>query len=66
MNVEQLENLEEMLKYLESLRKTGIVNMYGASPYLEHDFCIDKRTAQAVLTYWMKNYNRLCEKYGWR
>lgn len=43
--------------YLEELRKSGVTNMYGATPYLESAFGIDKHEASIILADWMKNYN---------
>ena len=43
--------------FLENLRKSGITNMYGATPYLEHAFGIDHTDASKILLDWMKNYN---------
>ena len=43
--------------YLESLRKSGVVNMYGAVPYLMKAFDLPKKEASDILSDWMKNYN---------
>ena len=43
--------------YLENLRKTGLVNMYGAGVYLQNDFDLSKTEAREILLDWMKNYN---------
>ena len=43
--------------YLENLRKSGVVNMYGAAPYLQKAFDLDSKEATAILADWMKNYN---------
>lgn len=43
--------------YLENLRRSGIVNMFDATPYLEADFGLDKREARKILADWMNNYN---------
>ena len=43
--------------YLENLRRSGIVNMFGAAPYLEADFGLDRREARKILAEWMNNYN---------
>ena len=52
------EEKKEMWQFLELLRRSGVVNMFGASPYLEREFDLDSRTARNVLSDWMKNYNR--------
>ena len=50
----------EYYQYLENLRQSGVVNMYGAAPYLEAVFDGDEGfNAQRVLGSWMKNYNAL-------
>lgn len=43
--------------YLEQLRRSGETNMYGAAPYLEDEFGLDKHEARTILTDWMRNYN---------
>lgn len=43
--------------YLEELRRSGETNMYGAVPYLQAEFGLDKREAKDILIDWMQNYN---------
>lgn len=43
--------------YLERLRRSGVVNMYGAGPYLEQRFLLNKQTAHNILLDWMKKYD---------
>jgi len=40
--------------FLEDLRKSGEVNMFGASPYLQAAFRMKKEVAIACLSKWMK------------
>ncbi len=47
---------EEMFEYLDTLRETGVTNMFGASPYLQQAFGIERREAKTILLEWMKNY----------
>lgn len=42
--------------YLENLRKSGVVNMYGAGPYLQKAFDLTKDEAKEILLDWMDNY----------
>jgi hypothetical protein len=49
---------EEMFEYLDTLRETGVTNMFGASPYLQQAFDIDRNEAKSVLTEWMKTYGQ--------
>ena len=44
--------------YLENLRKSGVVNMYGAAPYLQKTFDLTEKEAKEILADWMKNYNK--------
>lgn len=48
--------------YLETLRRSGAVNMFGAAPYLAEEFDLDKREARRILSLWMENYDP--EDYG--
>lgn len=43
--------------FLEDLRRSGIVNMFGAVPYLVEAFDLSYQEAKEVLVDWMKNYN---------
>lgn len=43
--------------YLENLRKSGVTNMFGATPYLMEEFDLDKKEASKILSDWMHNYN---------
>ena len=49
----------EYYQYLESLRQSGVVNMYGAGPYLEKAAGIDSYEALDVMASWMENYEDL-------
>lgn len=60
------ESYYEYFDWLERLRKSGIVNMYGASPYLEEAFEIPEHLADIITMYWMKHYNELLKVRGWR
>lgn len=44
--------------YLEHLRRSGVVNMYGASPYIMSKFGVTYSEARKILADWMTNYNR--------
>ena len=43
--------------YLENLRRSGVCNMFGATPYIEEEFGVDKEEARTILMDWMNNYN---------
>lgn len=43
--------------FLESLRRSGRCNMYGAASYLMEEFNMSENTAVFVLQQWMQTYN---------
>lgn len=50
------ENEDELFEFLDDLRGTGNINMFGATPYLIQEFGLTRKVASAVLTKWMMNY----------
>lgn len=61
------EDWEEYYKTLENIRRSGICNMWGASPYLKALYTeLSSKEAQEILCNWIHNYDKLNEKYGWR
>ena len=44
--------------YLESLRKSGVTNMFGAAQFLEDQFELSRQEAKKVLLDWMQSYQR--------
>lgn len=58
MNTEYDEILEnDIFIFLDELRESGVVNMYGAVPYIVREFEIDKYTATEYLSRWMKTFS---------
>lgn len=47
--------------YLENLRQSGIVNVFGASPFLARRYGLTEKKADEVLGSWMENYEALLE-----
>ncbi len=43
-------------EYLDAVRDMGIINMFGATPYLEEEFGLNKREAQDILVKWMQTF----------
>ena len=61
------EDWEEYYKTLEGIRRCGVVNMYGAGPVLRECFLdLTVEEANDILVNWMRNYNELNQRYGWR
>ena len=43
--------------YLNDLRESGIVNMYGAGQYIRDQFGFDNQKSSKLLAKWMDNFN---------
>jgi len=54
---------EEHLLFLDSLRKSGVTNMFGARPYLLDAFPeLTEEEGSEILAYWMKTFGEKHEK----
>ena len=50
--------IEEHLEYLDALRESGQVNMFGARPYLWREFPdLLESEARRILLYWMQTFS---------
>jgi hypothetical protein len=47
----------EVLTFLNELRESGEINMFGASPYIQDLYEVDSREAKRLLVLWMNNFN---------
>lgn len=57
----------EYYKTLEGIRRTGVVNMWGAAPYLKACFPdISEQKSRDILLSWIANYDELNERFGWQ
>jgi hypothetical protein len=45
-----------MLTYLDELRESGITNVFGAAPYVQEAFGLEKGEAKKVLLEWMETF----------
>ena len=48
---------KEQKEFLDNLRESGKVNMFGAGIYLTNEFGLDKREAREVLREWMNAFD---------
>tara|TARA_R110000803_G_scaffold19562_5_gene51108 strand:- start:155 stop:298 length:144 start_codon:yes stop_codon:yes gene_type:complete len=46
--------MEEVFEYLDNLRESGEINMFGAVPHIQNEFGIEKKEAREILTEWLK------------
>jgi len=49
--------MQQYFTYLVELRDSGVTNMWGAAPYLEAQFGLDRREARDILLAWMDSFN---------
>jgi uncharacterized protein YciI len=48
---------EDHKKYLDNLRESGVINMFGATLYLVRDFPeLNREEAKTVLSEWMRTF----------
>jgi hypothetical protein len=48
----------EHLEFLDLLRKSGVTNMFGATPFIQNQFRdLSKNEARDILFYWMKTFS---------
>lgn len=47
---------DDVLKFLDDLRSSGVTNMFGAWQYLESEFMFDRDEASSALSYWMATF----------
>ena len=70
-NKEKYPIREEWMDYyktLEGIRRNGVVNMWGAHPYLKECYPkeLSNEQARQVLVSWIANYDELNERFGWQ
>ena len=56
-DVDQAKKKElEYFEFLDTLRESGVTNMFGAGEYLEDAFDMDRKEAREVLQAWMNQF----------
>lgn len=48
----------EMFDFLDAVRESGAVNMFGASELIEYKYGLGRHEARDILVEWMKTYPR--------
>jgi hypothetical protein len=48
---------EEMFVYLDNIRESGKINMFGAGPYLQDAFGLSRYEAKDILLEWMSTFS---------
>jgi uncharacterized protein YlbG (UPF0298 family) len=53
------ENMTQQINiYLNTLRESGRINMFGATPYLMDRFDLTRKQASIALIAWMESYKQ--------
>lgn len=47
---------DEQLEFLDDLRESGAINMFGAKPYIVGAFDVTLGEARGILSYWMNSF----------
>ena len=61
-----IEEHEEYYKFLEAIRRTGVVNMLEAYKFLMECFKMSEEESKKILYAWMFNYSTLSDLYKWQ
>jgi len=57
--VEKLDCQDQVFAFLDALRDSGKVNMFGAGPYVQEAFDFSRQQAKQYVLAWMKSYNNV-------
>lgn len=49
---------DEHLEYLDELRESGDINMWGAPAYVEREFGVTSKEASEITSYWMRTFGK--------
>jgi hypothetical protein len=50
--------MDKYYQYLEELRDSGEINMWGAGAHLEAEFDLSRKEAKDVLLTWIRSFNK--------
>lgn len=57
-NKETYEARDELFAFLDIIRESGQINMFGAAPVLVETYGLSRRDARRVLLEWMDTFSR--------
>lgn len=52
------ESKNEIFDFLDSVRESGTINMFGTAPLVQEEFELSRREARDILIEWMESYPR--------
>ena len=47
---------EDVYQFLDDLRDSGATNMFGADPYVQREFDLERKEARELVTAWMGSF----------
>lgn len=50
------DELDEFCEYLNDLRESGIVNMFGSPVLLQEEFVVSKKASYDIFSYWASTF----------
>ena len=53
----RMEMQEKVNIYLDTMQKSGAINMFGAAPYISEVFGVNKQEARQYLKNWMNSFS---------
>lgn len=53
---------EQYFDYLDALRESGAINMWGAAPYLQEAFGLSRQEARVIFLEWMDTFSQRQEQ----
>ena len=57
MNLSEQPTQDKVNIFLDALRESGTINMFGAGEYIQDEFKITKYDAQRFLVKWMETFS---------
>lgn len=55
--IERTYTEEDVFLFLDSVRESGVTNMYDASPYIREEFYVTRYEANRLLVKWMDTFS---------
>lgn len=57
--VEKLDRQDQVFAFLDMLRDSGKINMFGAGPYIQEVFDFNRHQAKQYVLAWMRSYDNV-------
>lgn len=62
MEINPVPSQEDVNVFLDSVRKAGAVNMFGAAPFIVEQYGVTKHQAKDMLLVWMDTFSERARK----